>query len=527
MSDWTTTGALALALGCVVVLDIGRRALVSQTSHALPPGPPGLPWVGNFFGIDATAPWKTYAKWARTYGDIVYTRLFGMEIIVINSEKIAQDLLANRSTNYSDRPCLGVSIEKCGLDFTSVRSRYGDRWRLHRRFFHQTFRPDGVPRFLPLQHRKGCDLLRRLFDAPEHLHDYVFDYTTSIILNSTYDYDPAAQNDELVDLLAKMLDISNFASRTDIAITTSAFPICKSITFFIICWINETNLFGVLHLPSWLPGASFKRKMALARGYSRQYLERLFHHSLQKVPSGSVEPSMVHDALRHLEEKGISPEESWMEILKHASGTAFLAASETVRDSVSIVTIITDHSKQSHAVLMTFFLMMVVNPAAQEKAQAQIDAVVGNARLPTLDDRPLLPFLDAIFWETIRYNPVVPLSVPHAAVDNDVYDGFHIPKGALVITNLWSMAHDESKYPNADAFIPERYLNDDGSLKPNDTEHLAFGFGRRICVGRYFADPSVWAVIAKVLAVFKILKAVDENGMEIPVEPRFSTGLVV
>jgi cytochrome P450 len=65
--------------------------------------------------------------------------------------------------------------------------------------------------------------------------------------------------------------------------------------------------------------------------------------------------------------------------------------------------------KQSTATLMTFFLVMVVHPAAQEKAQAQIDAVVGKGRLPTMDDRPLLPYLDAIFREIYRYNPIVPL----------------------------------------------------------------------------------------------------------------------
>ena len=89
------------------------------------------------------------------------------------------------------------------------------------------------------------------------------------------------------------------------------------------------------------------------------------------------------------------------------------------------------------------------------------------------------------------------------------------------------MAHDENKYPNPHAFIPERFLNDDGSLKPNEIENIAYGFGRRICVGRHFADASVWAVMAKVLAVFKILKALDKNGTEIPVEPRFSSGVVM
>ena len=87
-----------------------------------------------------------------------------------------------------------------------------------------------------------------------------------------------------------------------------------------------------------------------------------------------------------------------------------------------------------------------------------------------------------------------------------------------------SIAHDESRYPKPHTFIPERFLNDDGSLKPNEIEHIVFGFGRRICPGKHFADMSMWGVIVKVLAVFKILKPLDKKGAEIPVEPKFSTG---
>jgi len=52
---------------------------------------------------------------------------------------------------------------------------------------------------------------------------------------------------------------------------------------------------------------------------------------------------------------------------------------------------------------------MALNPASQEKAQAEIDAVVGKDRLPTMDDRPLLPFVEALLRETFRHKPIAPL----------------------------------------------------------------------------------------------------------------------
>jgi cytochrome P450 len=77
--------------------------------------------------------------------------------------------------------------------------------------------------------------------------------------------------------------------------------------------------------------------------------------------------------------------------------------------NVFMVVTVVNNMRQSTGVLMSFFLMMVVHPAVQEKAQAEIDAVVGKDRLPAMDDRPLLPFIDAIFREVIRYSPTVPL----------------------------------------------------------------------------------------------------------------------
>ncbi|KAJ8593013.1 cytochrome P450 [Rhizopogon salebrosus TDB-379] len=86
------------------------------------------------------------------------------------------------------------------------------------------------------------------------------------------------------------------------------------------------------------------------------------------------------------------------------------------------------------------------------------------------------------------------------------------------------MTRDENKYPSPDQFKPERFLHDDGSLT-NDTMALAFGWGRRICVGQHVADASIWIAIVSFLAVFSVHKSLDEHGKEIPVIPKFSIDL--
>jgi hypothetical protein len=51
---------------------------------------------------------------------------------------------------------------------------------------------------------------------------------------------------------------------------------------------------------------------------------------------------------------------------------------------------------------------MCIHPQIQVAAQAELDAVVGNERLPTMTDRPSLPYIDAIMKEVMRWGPVVP-----------------------------------------------------------------------------------------------------------------------
>ena len=91
---------------------------------------------------------------------------------------------------------------------------------------------------------------------------------------------------------------------------------------------------------------------------------------------------------------------------------------------------------QTFSTLQTFMAAMASNLDVQKRAQAELDFVVGPGRLPTMDDMPSLPFVSALVKECLRWKTVLPLSVPHMTSEDDVYNGYYIPKGSIVIANL-------------------------------------------------------------------------------------------
>ena len=92
---------------------------------------------------------------------------------------------------------------------------------------------------------------------------------------------------------------------------------------------------------------------------------------------------------------------------------------------------------QTVTVLHAFFLFMVLFPEAQRKAQKELDEVVGPTRLPEFEDRPNLPYINALCKEVMRWHPIVPLGIAHRVTQDDVYGGYLIPKGSLVLGNAW------------------------------------------------------------------------------------------
>ena len=87
--------------------------------------------------------------------------------------------------------------------------------------------------------------------------------------------------------------------------------------------------------------------------------------------------------------------------------------------------------------LQTFFAAMAMNPEVQKRAQSELDSVVGPRRLPNLDDEPELPYVAALIKECLRWRSVIPTGVAHTSMEEDEYKGYRIPKGSIVVSNIW------------------------------------------------------------------------------------------
>jgi cytochrome P450 len=112
-------------------------------------------------------------------------------------------------------------------------------------------------------------------------------------------------------------------------------------------------------------------------------------------------------------------------------------------------------------------------PGILKEAQRIVDETVGRHRVPTFDDIPRMPYIIAMIRESFRWRTVAPVAIPHAAVEDDIYEGYFIPKGAAVFALSHYIHRKEELYPDPESFKPERFLDEYGQL--NNLPHAGFG----------------------------------------------------
>ncbi|KAF9260440.1 cytochrome P450 [Marasmius fiardii PR-910] len=466
-----------------------RRRRASQ----LPPGPKGLPILGNLLQLRATAnelPWITYNNWAEIYGDVFTFNVLGSRTVVLNSYKVIVDLLERRSYNYSDRPWQQMLHELLGWGWILSLMPYGDSWRLHRRIFHQSFRPMAVPQYYNIQREKTALLIQKLTLAPKDFTDHVRAHSGEILLEIVFGY----RTQEMIDPYIKLVD------KAMVGMNAVGVPGTYLVDYFP----------PLRYIPAWFPGASFKIKAKVWAQENHEFRNQPWTLLKDLVNKGDPAPCFCTQNLERFKISTTSSDTSDMEeVIKNVAGIAYLAGAET---SVSAIE--------------SFTLAMVLNPEVQAQAQKELDEVIGTTRLPDLDDRKELPYINALLAETLRWNPVLPLTLLHQSLNDDIYEGYLIPGGSIIVPNAWAVLHDESVYgPDTMNFNPDRFIKQDWKDVPLNPEVIVFGFGRRVCPGRYLAVNSLWLAITYLLTHFTIAKEIDSEGKEITPVVEYTHGL--
>jgi cytochrome P450 len=274
-----------------------------------------------------------------------------------------------------------------------------------------------------------------------------------------------------------------------------------------LAWLVDA-IPAIQYLPDWLPGMSFKKTALQFREVNQMAAGIPFSFTKEQMALHSNRVSLASKLITTYgdDKDGFKLKAEDEEQMKWALGALYGGGADTIVSS-----------------LASFILAMMKFPHVQQRAQQEIDQVIGPDRLPQFEDLEKLPYVDAVAKEAIRWFPVGPLGVAHLTDSDLEYRGYHIPKGTIIVPSVWWFLHDPQVYHDPESFDPTRFLTPRDEPHP---ENHAFGFGRRICPGRYLAESNLFLSIAQLLATFDIEKDLDKNG--IPIEPvaKSVTGLI-
>ncbi|XP_054819660.1 flavonoid 3',5'-hydroxylase 2-like [Prosopis cineraria] len=163
---------------------------------------------------------------------------------------------------------------------------------------------------------------------------------------------------------------------------------------------------------------------------------------------------------------------------------------------------------------------MLKNPSIMNKAQQEMDQIIGHERRLQESDVSNLPYLRAICNETFRLHPSTPLNLPRVAAEPCEIAGYFIPKDTRLSVNIWAIGRDPDGWEKALEFKPERFVSDEKNKKMdpggNDFELIPFGAGRRICAGTRLGILMVQFILGTLVHSFdwKLPEGVSELNME-------------
>ncbi|PTB63697.1 cytochrome P450 [Trichoderma citrinoviride] len=408
-------------------------------------------------------------------------------MIFIADKDAAQEILEKKSAVSSGRPIMPFA-NYCGFAKFTNMYQLEKRFTAQRKAMHKAIGTKAmVTKYAEMQEREAGRLLVRTLDECDKIVKHFETEAGAVILKIVYGYTINPRGpDPLVILIDRMM--ANFSR--------ACVPFARLVDFIpALKW-----------LPDGFPGTGFKAEAAQYGREIRAVVNEPYKFARKQLAEHNFTGSYVTRLVQEYagDEGELSEEDAYT--IKWSAATLYAGGADT-----------------TVSVLISFILAMTMFPEVQRKAQEEVDRVTGGTRLPVLADREQMPYVEAMVSEALRWCYILPMGVPHALSEDMTYKGYDLPKGAYILPALWDFLHDASVYTNPDDFAPERFL---APRNEPDPRWAAFGFGRRICPGRFLADSSLFLNLASLVAVFNIDKEIDEKGNVMEPKLEFEAGLI-
>ncbi|KAG2147517.1 cytochrome P450 [Suillus clintonianus] len=461
------TQLLLSATACLGIIGVIFQAyrLKSERNLPLPPSPPTWRLGGHL--LPPRKPFLTVAEWIDEYGPLITIRSKFQNIVIIGRYKAAVDIMETQGKILADRPPM-ISGEIFTGGMSIALAPWGDRFRRMRRALHSHLQPKAAEAYQPLLMLHGKNIVLGILDDPHNLQNHVVAYAATTIMKIAYGKNkPTSATDPEVVEMHQIVEMS--AVLRPGAHMVDLIPWLKYLP-----WYGRDLKLG------------FKKLKQLNIGQLNRVKEQMQNNE-------DTGPSFTKYMLENSHLYGLTETE-----MAFLAGAFFGGGTQTT--SLAICTVL---------------MAAACFPEEQAKVHAELDAVIGRHRAPTFADQGSLPRLQAFISETLRWRPGVSSSLSHRTTQDVIWENYCIPAGTTVLGHLWPISRDPDVYPEPDAFKPQRWLDDQGSLR-DDIKFFVYGFGRRVCPGQYVADRSVFISALLILWAFRLTrdptKPLDDMG---------------
>ncbi|CAH1796245.1 unnamed protein product [Owenia fusiformis] len=463
-----------LLMPALVALIIIYIVIKFMTKKSIPKGPPQKwPFIGNAFEIDSQNPQETFINWSKKYGDVFSVKVFGEDIVIVNGFDAVYEALVTKSTEFAGRP--KQFRVKLMLDGEYTGSCW-DNWsnpkmRLLKKAAMRSMKQfgEGLDRLETISLGVIEELIGVLDSKeeqpfyPEHIINKA---TTCIILLYLFGEEYHMDHPHLA-VLHKMLRYWEDSMGNASGLLLDIFPWLR---FFGNKAYREISKAAEIRDSIFLPLIK-KRKETIDK----------------------ANPDCVCDALLLLQEEQRKVGKVITELdIKITLQDSFMGGVDTTTSAV------------------TGMLLILMNyPEVQTKLQREIDGVIGTERPPSLADKSKMAYTEAFILEMLRYMSLAALGLPRATETDTTLRGHPLPKGIMVVLNLWSVHHDPGQWDDSFTLKPERFLNEDGTPvspdHPNKRNFFPFGAGHRICIAQVLAKSRLFLFVTSLLQKFTFL----------------------